>query len=883
MVSGRRPRVGSRRRGARDALWRPSRPRPGCSRRRSRAELLAALPVAPGAAGRALGGSRLTPPIAAPDAEAHRLALALPDADTLPGREALRARAIGAEVAALAEVGAAAAARLPLGPRADGRDDRAAHDRGGVRGGRRRGRRAARASPTSSATCSSSPCSWPSSSRSEGAADLAARGARPGGQARRRATPTSTATRSPARPSRVVDMWERRKREERGRPGDLPRPARRAARPRLRHQGPEARGGGRLRLPRTSTRRWPSCDEETAELREDPGARELGDVLFAAVARGAGGGRRSRARPARLGAALPRARGAARSGSRPRPASRLRDACPRRAAALVRGIARTGRRHDRPHRGVGGPGAPRRGGARRAPARPLRGRPGPRRGARRWTSATCTSTTRRTGSPARRSPCSWRWRGARRACRGASRRCSRGERINVTEGRPVLHVALRAPRDAVIEVDGHNVVPDVHEVLDRMADLADRVRSGAWTGATGERIRAVVNIGIGGLGPRPRDGLPRARATTPIPAIAVRFVSNVDGDDVLRRRRRPATRPLHAVHRLVQDLHDAGDADQRAQRAGLAAERPRALRRRRRAGTTSWPSRPTPSRSRRSASTPPTCSASGTGWAAATRSTRPSACRWPSRSGPSASASSSPASALMDEHFRTTPIERNMPGPARAARDLERQLPGRRDPRGAALQRAARALPGLPPAARHGEQRQVGGPPRAPRRDRPPGPIVWGEPGTNGQHAFYQLIHQGTRLVPGDLIGFCRPTRRGGRAPGPADGQPPRPGRGARLRQDRRRRSPPRACAPALVPAPDLPGQPADQRRSSRRELTPSVLGQLIALYEHKVFTQGVDLGHQLLRPVGRRARQGARIAHRPRADVGRGRPTCATTARPTP
>ena len=107
-----------------------------------------------------------------------------------------------------------------------------------------------------------------------------------------------------------------------------------------------------------------------------------------------------------------------------------------------------------------------------------------------------------------------------------------GGRINVTEGRPALHVALRAPRDAVIEVDGHNVVPDVHAVLDRMAGLAERVRSGAWTGATGERIRAVVNIGIGGsdLGPAMAYRALRDRAD---PAIEARFVSNIDGVDVL--------------------------------------------------------------------------------------------------------------------------------------------------------------------------------------------------------------------------------------------------------------------------------------------------------------------------------------------------------------
>ena len=117
---------------------------------------------------------------------------------------------------------------------------------------------------------------------------------------------------------------------------------------------------------------------------------------------------------------------------------------------------------------------------------------------------------------------------------GVARRAEamfRGDRINVTEGRPVLHVALRAPRDAVIEVDGRNVVPDVHEVLDRMDDLAGRVRSGAWTGATGKRIRNVINIGIGGsdLGPAMAY---RALRDVADPQLTVRFVSNVDGSDI---------------------------------------------------------------------------------------------------------------------------------------------------------------------------------------------------------------------------------------------------------------------------------------------------------------------------------------------------------------
>ena len=147
-------------------------------------------------------------------------------------------------------------------------------------------------------------------------------------------------------------------------------------------------------------------------------------------------------------------------------------------------------------------------------------------------------------------------------------------------------------------------------------------------------------------------------------------------------------------------------------------------------------------------------------------------------------------------------------------------------------------LPGLPAAARHGEQRQVGRPRRQPGRRARPGPIVWGQPGTNGQHAFYQLIHQGTKLIPCDFIGFVRRRPRARRPPGPADGQLLRPDRGAGLRQDAPTRSRPRACPRRQVPHRTFAGNHPTNTILARR-LTPHTLGQLVALYEHKVFTQG--------------------------------------------
>ena len=201
-----------------------------------------------------------------------------------------------------------------------------------------------------------------------------------------------------------------------------------------------------------------------------------------------------------------------------------------------------------------------------------------------------------------------------------------GEHINTTEDRAVLHVALRMPPGTELVVDGQDVAGDVHAVLAKMGELSDRIRSGSWTGATGQRIDAVVNIGIGGsdLGPAMAT---EALADYAQPGLVSRFVSNVDPVDLYAATARP--RPGHdAVRRQLQDVHHARDADQRGGGPGLAAARPgpggragrggQALRRRLHQRRRRWPS---------SASTPTTCSSSGTGSAAATPTTRPSASR----------------------------------------------------------------------------------------------------------------------------------------------------------------------------------------------------------------------------------------------------------------
>ncbi len=232
----------------------------------------------------------------------------------------------------------------------------------------------------------------------------------------------------------------------------------------------------------------------------------------------------------------------------------------------------------------------------------------------------------------------------------------------------------------------------------------------------------------------------------------------------------------------------------------------------------------------------------------------------------------------MDEHFRSAPLERNLPVLMGLLSHLVQRVLRGADRGRAALRPVPEALPRLPAAADHGEQRQAGDP----RRGRPspttrPAPIVWGEPGTNGQHSFYQLIHQGTRLVPCDFIGFAHSLNPLGehhdilmsnvfaQAEALAFGKT-----AAEVKAE--------GTADRLVPHRTFPGnRPSNVLLAER--LTPAVLGALVALYEHSVFVAGRGLGHRLVRPVGRRAGQGAGQAHRPGADGRRTARTWTTTA----
>ncbi len=412
----------------------------------------------------------------------------------------------------------------------------------------------------------------------------------------------------------------------------------------------------------------------------------------------------------------------------------------------------------------------------------------------------------------------------------------RGERINTTEDRAVLHTALRAPRDAVIEVDGENVVPAVHAVLDRMADFANRVRSGEWTGHTGRRIRNVVNIGIGGSDLGPAMAYEALRAYT-ARDLTFRFVSNVDGAD---------------LHEAVRDLDPAETLFIVASKTFTTIETV-------------------------------TNATSARGWlleglggdekavarhfvALSTNAEKVSAFgidtanmfefwdwvggrySYDSAIGLSLMIAIGPdrfremldGFRIVDDHFRTAPPEANAP--------LLMGLLGVwynnfHDAQSHAVLPYSHYLSKFTAYLQQLDMESNGK--SVDRQGRPvswqTGPVVWGTPGTNGQHAYYQLIHQGTKLIPADLIGFVRPVAElSDRLKAQHDllmanllaqgqalafGKTPDEVRAEGVPEE-------------LVPHKTFQGNHPTTTILAT-ELTPSVLGQLVALYEHKVFTQG--------------------------------------------
>ena len=409
----------------------------------------------------------------------------------------------------------------------------------------------------------------------------------------------------------------------------------------------------------------------------------------------------------------------------------------------------------------------------------------------------------------------------------------KGEKINVSEKRAVLHVALRAPRGASILVDGENVVPGVHAVLDRMTDFANRVRSGAWTGHTGKRIRNVVNIGIGGsdLGPVMAYEALRYYSDR---RLTFRFVSNIDGTDFAE-----AVRDLDAAETLFIVSSKTFTTLETMTNARTARE---------------W-------------------SLAGVGGDAASVakhfvavSTNAVDVRkfgidtgnmfgfWDWVGGRYSMESAIGLSTMLaigpdnframlggfheiDEHFRTTPFARNMPVLMALLGIWNSNFFGAHTvavlPYQQYLKRFPAYLQQLTMES-NGKRVRLNGD----EVSYDTGPIYWGEPGTNGQHSFYQLIHQGTRFIPCDFIAFGETLNPLGQhhdvllanvfAQGEAlaFGKTP-----DEVRSE--------GSPDWLVPHRTFPGnRPSNTILLSR--LTPAALGKLVALYEHIVFTQGV-------------------------------------------
>lgn len=426
----------------------------------------------------------------------------------------------------------------------------------------------------------------------------------------------------------------------------------------------------------------------------------------------------------------------------------------------------------------------------------------------------------------------------------------RGDRINVTEDRSVLHTALRLPADASLDVDGQDVVADVHDVLRRVYDFAERVRSGAWTGVTGERIRTVVNIGIGGsdLGPvMAYEALAAYRRNGPDGGIECRFISNIDPTDAATTLAGldPATTLFIVSSKTFGTLETLTNA--RLCKAwlldGLAGQdEAEAVARHFVAVSTAldkvadfgidpenafgfwdWVG------GRYSVD-----SAIGTSLVVAI--------------GPEAFADLLAGFHAMDEHFRTAEPEANVPLLMGLLNVWYTDFLGAEThavlPYAQLLHRFPAYLQQLTMESNGKGVRWDGSP-----VDYATGEVFWGEPGTNGQHAFYQLIHQGTRLIPADFIAFATPAYPLADA---HDGQSvdvhelflanffaqTRALAFGKTADEVRAEG----TDEALVPARVFPGnRPTTSIMAPA--LTPSVLGQLIALYEHLTFVQGAVWG----------------------------------------
>jgi glucose-6-phosphate isomerase len=408
----------------------------------------------------------------------------------------------------------------------------------------------------------------------------------------------------------------------------------------------------------------------------------------------------------------------------------------------------------------------------------------------------------------------------------------RGEKINVTENRAVLHVALRAPKDATILVDGENVVPQVHAVLDKMAAFSNRVRSGEWKGATGKRIRNVINVGIGGsdLGPVMAYEALRHYSDR---GMTFRFVSNVDGTDFAE-----AVQGLDVAETLfiissktfttletMTNAHTARDwslaalgGDQKSVAKHFVA-----------------------------------VSTNAKGVAEFGIDTENMFGFWDWVGGRYSMESAIGLSTMlaigpenyramldgfhqMDEHFRSTPFERNLPVLMGMLGVWYADFFGAETvavlPYEQYLKRFPAYLQQLTMES-NGKHVTLDGTPV----NYQTGPIYWGEPGTNGQHSFYQLIHQGTRLIPCDFLAFAQTLNPLGRhhdiLMANVFAQTEALAFGKTLEQVKAEKTPD-WLAPHRVFEGNRP-----TNTILAEKLTPDALGKLVALYEHSVFVQG--------------------------------------------
>ncbi|MGC3996736.1 MAG: glucose-6-phosphate isomerase [Anaeromyxobacter sp.] len=411
-----------------------------------------------------------------------------------------------------------------------------------------------------------------------------------------------------------------------------------------------------------------------------------------------------------------------------------------------------------------------------------------------------------------------------------------GEKINVTEKRAVLHVALRAPRTAKILVDGVDVVPEVHAVLDRMSAFAERVRSGAWTGHTGKRIRNVVNVGIGGSDLGPVMAYEALRAYT-ARELTFRYVSNVDGTDVAE-----ATRDLDPAETLVIVSSKTFTTQETMTNASSARSWLLAALKDPAAVAKHFVAVSTNEAEVRKFGIDPANMFGFWDWVGG-RYSMDSAIGLSTMLavGPDGFRELLAGFHAMDEHFRTAPIARNLPALVGLIGLWNIDFLGADTvavlPYDQYLKRFPAYLQQLTMES-NGKQVTIDG---APIEDHATGAIYWGEPGTNGQHSFYQLLHQGTHLVPADFIGFCQTQNPVGRhhdllmANLLAQGEALAFGKTA----DEVRKE---GTAEWLVPHRTFPGnRPSSTILADK--LTPAILGALVALYEHAVFTQGVVWG----------------------------------------